>query len=192
MALSRSSALYLRLRNARNRAVIARKRLGSVDPTAYVHPSSDVSTDLVAGPYVFIGRNCNIAPLVTIGPYTMFASNVAIVGDDHNWSEPGVPMQFAGRPTQHATTIGADVWLGHGVIVMRGVTIGNGTIVAAGAVVTRDIPAYEVWAGMPAKKLRDRFVQPTERGKHEAMLAGPLVPPAFAERLENYESAIDE
>lgn len=192
MAFSRSGAWYLRLRNVRNRAVIARKRLGSVDPTAYVHPSSDVATDLVAGPYVFIGRGCNIAPLVTIGAYTMLASNIAIVGDDHNWSEPGVPMQFAGRPRQHATKIGADVWLGHGVIVMRGVTIGDGTIVAAGAVVTKDVPAYEVWAGTPAKKLRDRFTHPSMRGKHEAMLAGPLAPPAFAERPENYENAVDE
>lgn len=187
MAFSRSGELYLRLRNARNRAVIARKRLGKVDPTAYVHPSSHVAKDLVAGQYVFIGRHCNIAPQVTIGRYTMLASDIAIVGDDHNWSKPGVPMQFAGRPTQHATTIGADVWLGHGVIVMRGVTIGEGAIVAAGAVVTKNVPAYEVWAGTPAKKLRDRFVQPTHRDKHETMLAGPLIPPAFAERRENYE-----
>ena len=189
MAISRSGTLYLRLRTARNRVVIACKRLGSVDPTAYVHPTSDVTTDLVAGPYVFIGRNCNIAPLVTIGPYTMLASNIAIVGDDHNWSEPGVPMQFAGRPAQQSTTIGADVWLGHGVIVMRGVTIGDGTIVAAGAVVTKDIPSYEVWAGTPARKLRDRFTHPSQRGKHEAMLAGPLLPAAFAERPEHYEHA---
>lgn len=189
MAISRSGGLYLRLRNARNRAVIARKRLRSVDPTAYVHPSSDVATDLVAGPYVFIGRNCDIAPQVTIGRYTMLASDITIVGDDHNWSEPGVPMQFAGRPRQHATTIGADAWLGHGVIVMRGVTIGDGAIVAAGAVVTKDVPAYEVWAGTPAKKLRDRFVHPTHREKHEVMLAGPLVLPAFAESRESYEPA---
>lgn len=189
MAFSRSSQLYVSLRKVRNRAIIARKRLGSVDPTAYVHPSCYIATDLVAGPYVFIGRNCDIAPLVTIGPYTMFASNIAIVGDDHNWSEPGVPMQFAGRPTQQATSIGADVWLGHGVIVMRGVTIGDATIVAAGAIVTKDVPAYEVWAGTPAKKLRDRFDHPSKRDKHEAMLAGPLLPPAFAEPPEDYEHA---
>jgi len=193
MALSRSSQLYLKVRQVRNRAVIARKRLGSVDPTAYVHLSSYVATDLLAGPYVFIGRNCTIAPLVTIGRYTMLASNIAIVGDDHNWNETGIPMQFAGRPTQHFTTIGADVWLGHGVIVMRGITINDGAIVAAGAVVTRDVPAYEVWAGTPAKKLRDRFVHPTHRDEHAAMLAGPLVMPTFAERPENYtHSAGDE
>jgi acetyltransferase-like isoleucine patch superfamily enzyme len=191
MSISRSGSLYIRLHNARNRAVIARKRLGSVNPTAYINSSSKAATDLVAGPYVFIGRNCEIAPLVTIGRYSMLASNIAIIGDDHNWSEPGVPIQFAGRPRQHKTIIGADVWLGHGVIVIRGVTIGDGAIVAAGAVVTKDVPAYEVWAGTPAKKLRDRFLHPSHRDKHEAMLAGPLVPPAFTERREDYEHAAD-
>ena len=192
MALSRSGRIYLRLRNARNRAVIARKRLGRVDPTAYVHPSCCVASDLVAGPYVFLGRHCNIAPLVTIDRYTMLASNIAIVGDDHNWSKPGVPMQFAGRPPQHTTTIGADVWLGHGVVVMRGVTIGDGAIVGAGAIVTADVPAYEVWAGTPARRLRDRFVHPADRGKHEVMLAGPLVRSAFAERREDSQRAVGD
>lgn len=181
MALSRSGVLYLRLRNARNRAVIARKRLRRVDPTAYVHPSSFVATDLVAGPYVFIGRFCDIAPQVTIGRYTMLASDVTILGDDHNWSEPGVPMQFAGRPNQRATTIGADVWVGHGVILMRGLTIGDAAIIAAGAVVTKNVPPYEVWAGVPAKHIRKRFADDTARAKHEQMINGPTVPPTFTE-----------
>lgn len=189
MAILRSSESYVRLRNARNRVVIAHKRLRNVDRTAYVHPNSIEAKDLVAGPYVFIGPHCAIAPQVTIGRYTMLASNVAIVGDDHNWSEPGVPIQFAGRPTQQSTTIGADVWLGHGVIVMRGVTIGDAAIVAAGAVVTKDVPAYEVWAGTPAKKLRDRFVHPSHRHMHEAMLRGPLVPPAFVGQRGSYAHA---
>ena len=128
MALSRSGDLYLRLRQARNRIVIARKRLSKVHPTAYVHPSSYIAKDLIAGSYAFIGPHCSIAPQVTIGRYTMLASEVAIVGDDHNWRAPDVPMQFSGRPAQHTTTIGADAWLGHRVIVMRGVTIGDGTI----------------------------------------------------------------
>lgn len=185
--LSRSGKAYAWLRHARNRTVIATKRLGSVDPTAYIHPSSHVAADLVGAEYVFIGRGCNIAPLVQIGRYTMLASNVAVVGDDHNWSEPGVPMQFAGRPAQRATRVGTDVWLGEGVIVMRGVDIGDGAIVAAGAVVTRSVPEYEVWAGVPARKVRDRFEDPADRQHHQAVLTGPLVAPRFAERREDYE-----
>lgn len=191
MALSRSSKMYLRLRNARNRAVIARKRLRGVDPTAYVHASSHVSADLVAGPYVFIGRNCDIAPKVTIGRYTMLASDVAIVGDDHNWNRPGVPMQFAGRPIQRATTIGADAWLGCGAIIMRGVTIGNAAIIAAGAVVTKDVPPYEIWAGVPAKGISLRFADITDREKHEEAIAGPTITPSFAEPRERHRAASD-
>ena len=111
----------------------------------------------------------------------MLASSVAIVGDDHNWDEPGVPMQFAGRPQQRDTVIGADVWLGHGVTVMCGVTIGEGAIVAAGAVVTKDIPAYEVWAGVPASRIRSRFASTEEAKMHASAIAGPLVRPTFAE-----------
>jgi len=184
VSISRSGRLYQTLRGIRNRAIIARKRLARVDPTAYIHPSSHVAKDLVAGPYVFIGRNCSVPPLVAIGKYTMLASNVALVGDDHNWHEPGMPMQFSGRPAQQKTRIGADAWLGHGVTVRRGVSIGDGSVIAAGAVVTKDVPAFEVWAGVPAERIRTRFKDSTSRNEHERMLRAPTFAPRFAERLE--------
>lgn len=180
MRIPRDSRLYITLRNARNRIIRVRKNLKNVDRTAYVHPTTHVASDLRAAPYVFIGRHCNIPPLVTVGRYSMLASNIAIVGDDHNVGEPGLPIQFSGRPEQRRTIVGADVWIGHGATVMRGVTIGDGAIVAAGAVVTKDVPAYEVWAGVPAHRTRDRFVGPAERRRHAEMLRGPLLEPRFA------------
>lgn len=191
MAISRSGSLYRRLRTVRNRSIIARKRLGDVDATASVHPSARVSTDLSAGPYVFIGRDCTIPPLVSIGKYTMLASTVAVVGDDHCWSDPTLPIQFSGRPTQQHTVIGDDAWLGHGVIVMRGVTIGDGAIVAAGAVVTRDVPDYEIWGGVPARRIRSRFESDSQREQHEQMLASGDVRPRFVEKLDTYRTAQD-
>ena len=181
-AISRKSLLYRALREARNIAVILGKRLRHVDRTAYIHPISVVSDDLQADRYAFVGRGCQIPPLVRIGKYSMLANGVAIVGDDHNWSDPSMPMQFSDRPIQGPTTIGADVWLGHGVTLMRGVTVGDGSIVGAGAVVTCDIPPYEIWAGVPARKLRDRF-DPAQRRAHQEMLIGQDIGPNFAEDL---------
>lgn len=179
--ISRSGSVYQRLRLWRNRAVIMRKCLRSVSATSYINKTCDVARDLVADDYVFLGPGCSIPPLVQIGRYTMLAARVAIVGDDHNHEEPDVPMQFSGRPPQRHTEIGADVWIGHGATVLRGVRIGDGAIVAAGAVVTKDVPAREVWAGVPARKLRDRFLREADRQAHEAMLHGSMVKPHFVE-----------
>lgn len=179
--ISRSGRLYAALRLARSRAVIARKRLSGVDTTASVHPTARVAKDLRAGAYVFIGHDCEVGPDVEIGRYTMLAPEVRVIGLDHNFEEPGRPVQFAGRPAQQPTRIGDDVWLGQGATLMRGLTVGRGAVVAAGAVVTRDVPPYEVWAGVPARKLRDRFEDSAARAVHDRMLDGPLVAPTFVE-----------
>lgn len=184
MTLSRTGHLYRVLRQGRNRLVIAGKRLHQADSRTYVHPSSTVAADLKTDPFVFIGRRCTIGPGVQIGRYTMLASEVAIVGDDHNWADPATPMQFAGRPEQRLTVIGADVWLGHGVTVLRGVRIGDGAIVAAGSVVTRDVVAREIWAGAPARRLRARFDDPAHNQLHAAMVAGPVLPASFAQKQQ--------
>lgn len=191
VALSRQSALYQRLRLARNAAVNLAKRLPAVSPTCSVHPTSNVAHDLQAGPYVFVGRRCIIPPGVRIGKYAMLASNVAIVGDDHQFDLVGVPSQFSGRPEQSRTCIGDDAWVGHGVIIMRGVTIGAAAVVAAGAVVTKSVPEAEIWGGVPARKIRDRFESEEDRAAHLKALAGPPIAPSFAEPREAYEAVTD-
>lgn len=62
------------------------------------------------------------------------------------------------------------MWLGYGVIVLTGVTVGRGSIVAAGSVVTRDIPPYSIAAGVPAKVLGRRFEDQATIDRHEAAI----------------------
>jgi hypothetical protein len=61
------------------------------------------------------------------------------------------------------------VWIGHGAVVMPGVTVGNGAVVGANAVVTRDVAAYAIVAGAPARVLRPRF--PDDIARRLAALA---------------------
>jgi len=132
-----------------------------------------ISPDLIAGPFTFVGSGCNICPKVEIGAYSMLASDVMIVGGDHQFYEPGKPIIFSGRPPMPKTLIGRDCWIGVRAIIMAGVKIGDGAIVAAGAVVTKDIPPYTLAAGVPAKPIGQRFKNLSEVAKHNEMLSRP-------------------
>jgi acetyltransferase-like isoleucine patch superfamily enzyme len=84
-----------------------------------------------------------------------------------------VPIIFSGRDNLKPTAIEDDAWIGCGAILMSGVRVGRGAIVAAGAVVTRDIPPYEIHGGVPARKIGERFSSPADREVHDKMLAEP-------------------
>lgn len=116
----------------------------------------DDAARLDIGEYVFVGAGTEIdvAESVAIGPHTLIAPGVFITDHEHNHGR-GRRLDEQGRRSA-AVLIGADVWLGAHVIVLPGVTIGDGAIVAAGAVVTKDIPSYAIVAGVPARKIGER------------------------------------
>lgn len=95
---------------------------------------------------------------LTIGRNVMIANHATIRDTDHNFARSDCPMNAQGILTS-PITIGDDVWVGHGAIILRGVCIGPGAIVAAGAVVTKDVPPNAIVAGVPAKVLRFRGEQ---------------------------------
>lgn len=172
-AVKNNQRVYLFVRGAVMMYRRQRYGLRSVHKSFYMLPGSTISKDLIAHEYSFIAQGAVIGPRVEIGAYVMFGPRVMIVGGDHVFDKPGVPIIFSGRPELPKTTIHADAWLGAGVTLIAGVTIGRGAIVAAGSVVTKDVPPYEIHGGVPAKKIRDRFASQEEIDIHEAMLNKP-------------------
>ncbi len=162
--------------------------LRHVHPTFYTPGGVILSRDLIAHEYSFIGHGSVVGPKVEIGPYVMFGPRVMVVGGDHVFDIPGTPTIFSGRPDLQKTTVHADAWLGAGVIVIAGVTIGRGAIIAAGSVVTKDIPAYEIHGGVPAKKIKDRFDSQQAIDTHEAMLNRPPTEGGYCDLLEEQQS----
>ena len=122
---------------------------------------------VVIGRNFYIGRDSFIEADVMIGDNVMFGNRVAIIGRyDHHYQLPGVPMRLAPQIRDPhykwkglgmVTTIENDVWIGYGSTVMGGITIGEGSIIGAGSLVTKDVEPYSIYAGVPAKKVRDRF-----------------------------------
>ena len=150
-------------------------RLGlrHVHRSTFVARPKTIARDLVAGPFCYIGPGASICPGVTLGKYVMLAPDVAVLGGDHEYREPGTPMIFSGRARLDPTLVGDDVWIGQGATVMAGVIIGRGAIVAAGAVDTRDVEPYIIVGGVPAKPIARRFESPEDESLHDAMLAKP-------------------
>lgn len=93
---------------------------------------------------------------VTIGANCMLAPRCYVLDVDHEFKNTEVPINSQGY-NHAAVSIGNDVWLSTGVVVTKGVTIGDGCIIAANSVVTKNIPAYSIAAGAPAKVIKSRL-----------------------------------
>lgn len=120
----------------------------------------------------YIGPNCMVGDAV-IGKFCAIAASVRIGAPNHPMDRPSLhrftycPEYYSAGVTRDAgffadphadrVTIGNDVWMGHGVIVLPGVTVGDGAVLAAGAVVTKDVQPYTIVGGVPAKPIRERL-----------------------------------
>lgn len=107
-----------------------------------------IGKDTIIGDHCFLdGR----APL-KIGNHVGIASQVLIYNDQHNVHDNSYDNSFG--PVE----IGDYVFIGPRAIILPNVKIGKGAVIAAAAVVTKDVPEFEVWAGVPAKKINDRKI----------------------------------
>lgn len=125
---------------------------------------------IILGHHVQFGPNTIVHCDAEIGSYVLIARNVALVGrDDHRFDIPGTTMWDTPRGDNFKVVVEDDVWIGHGAIILTGVTIGRGAIVAAGAVVEEDVPRYSIVGGNPARIIKTRFSD-EDRIVHDAML----------------------
>ena len=131
---------------------------------------------ITIGDNFYIGKYSQIECDAEIGNNVMMANFVALIGrHDHDYSEIGVPTRLAGkirdadyrgRGLAEKVIIEDDVWIGHGSIILSGVRIGQGSVIAAGSVVTRDVEAFNVYGGNPARKIKQRFESDAIRLEH--------------------------
>jgi len=112
------------------------------------------------GSGVYIGGNCNIG-MCKIHDNATIASGVCILSGktQHGYKEIGIPIQQQSGSYQQIV-IGENCWIGHGAIVMA--NLGKQNIVASGAVITKDTKDYEIWAGNPAKMIKDLLKEPIQ------------------------------
>lgn len=104
-----------------------------------------------------IGINAKIYGPVEIGDNVMMGPNVVIITTKHNFRDIDVPMLKQGSTGPYTVKIGNDVWIGERVIILPGVTINHGAIVGAGSIVTKDVTAYSIVGGNPAKFIKSRL-----------------------------------
>ncbi|HLN94906.1 MAG TPA: acyltransferase [Flavobacterium sp.] len=104
-----------------------------------------------------IGINAKVPDNIIIGKDVMMGLNVTIFSSNHEFSRTDIPMRKQGYRKYGPTVIEDDVWIGSGAYIMPGITIRKGTIIAAGAVLTKEFPAYSIVGGNPARLIKSRI-----------------------------------
>ena len=148
---------------------------------------------------------------LTIGRYCSIADRVEILlGGNHriDWATtypfsalpeiwPSAPRSEAYHASRGDVTIGHDVWLGSGAVILSGVTVGHGAVVAAHALVTKDVPPYAIVGGNPARVIRYRFDEATIAALLEAAWwdlpqeqVASLIPLLQSDRIEELIEAV--
>ncbi len=113
---------------------------------------------------------------IIIGNKVMFGPKVTVIGGDHNTNVVGQYMYdiHEKKPGDDLDVIiEDDVWVGSGVIILKGVKLGRGCIIAAGAVVNKEVKPYTIMGGIPAKQISNRFKDIDKVLEHELNLYPP-------------------
>jgi phosphonate metabolism protein (transferase hexapeptide repeat family) len=134
--------------------------------------NAEVGDYSYTGPYCFlqncvVGKFANIAAAVRIGPTRHPMERPTL----HHFTYRSAMYGFSDRDdegffswrSRQVARVGHDTWIGHGAVVMPGVSVGNGAVVGSLSVVTRDVPAYSIAVGSPARVIKLRFPEELSR-----------------------------
>ena len=110
--------------------------------------------DVIIGDHTRIGLHNTIIGPVDIGNHVNLAQGITVTALNHNFSDTNKRIDEQGVST-NPVTIEDDVWIGANAVILPGVTIGEHCVVAAGAVVTKDVPPHSLVAGVPAKVIKE-------------------------------------
>ena len=109
--------------------------------------------DVIIGDHTRVGLHNTIIGPVTIGSHVNLAQGITVTALNHNFSDSEKRIDEQGVSTT-SVVIEDDVWIGANAVVLPGVRIGNHSVIAAGAVVTKDVPPHSIVAGVPAKVIK--------------------------------------
>jgi acetyltransferase-like isoleucine patch superfamily enzyme len=125
-----------------------------LEPGVWITAPGQARIRIGGGSFLNLGVMVAAQELVEIGEHCMLANHCFVSDAGHRFDDPNLPVPWQGFTSKGPTRIGDNVWCGAGVVVTSGVTIGERCVIGANSVVTSDIPAYSVAAGVPARVLR--------------------------------------
>lgn len=124
------------------------------------HNNCILKGEFYVGDNVYLGEFANIRATggkIVICNDTIVAQFVSLIASNHNYSNKSILIRLQNfNSKKTGINIGSDVWIGANVVILPGVNIGNSSIIAAGSVVTSDVPSNTIYAGVPAKFIKNR------------------------------------
>jgi acetyltransferase-like isoleucine patch superfamily enzyme len=142
------------------RGIIAGDRV-TIGKHAIIRPTNIYGSAIGEG--LKIGNNSSIGPysyigcsgFIEIGDNVMMSPRVSIYAENHLFDDPELSIKEQGVKREFVK-IEDDCWIAANTVILAGVTIGRGSVVAAGSVVTKDVPPYSIVGGVPAKVIKSR------------------------------------
>lgn len=140
------------------RKILAKRIFKKAAKNFKVHADVDFGTgvNVEIGENSSLNRGAWIGNDTIIGDDVMMGPDIIILSAGHHFDDTTKPMTHQGATTRRPVIIGNDVWIGTRVIILPGIKVSDHSIIAAGSVVTKDVPAWAIVGGNPAKLIRYR------------------------------------